>query len=94
MNALLELSHDHVRQSDLPSGVALNNLSCVFLTPRFRTSSHIIIFVLDEKKRSPVLLAKVPRLPGDDGQLQIEARNLRRAQGSREGGFRSIPRVM
>jgi len=94
MNALLELLRDHVRQSDLPSGVAIDNLSCVFLTPRFRTSSHIIIFVLDEKHRSPVLLAKVPRLPGDDGPLQREARNLRCAQDSREGGFRSIPRVV
>jgi aminoglycoside phosphotransferase (APT) family kinase protein len=94
MNALLELLRDHLRQSDLPPGVSIYNLSCVFVTPRFRTSSHIIIFVLDEKNRSPVLLSKVPRLPGDDGQLQREARNLRCAQGSREGGFRSIPRVI
>ena len=94
MNALLELLRDHVRQSDLPSGAVIDNLSCVFLTPRFRTSSHIIIFVLDEKNRTPVLLAKVPRLPGDDGQLQRETRNLRAAQESRDGGFRSIPRVI
>ena len=94
MNALLGLLRDHVRQSDLPSGVAVDDLSCVFLTPRFRTSSHIIIFVLDEKNRSPVLLAKVPRLPGDDGQLRKEARNLRCAQASRDEGFRSIPRVV
>jgi aminoglycoside phosphotransferase len=94
MNALLELLREHVQQSDLPSGATIDNLSCVFLTPRFRTSSHIIIFVLDEKNRSPVLLAKVPRLPGADGQLQREARNLRCAQRSREGGYRSIPRVV
>ena len=94
MNALLELLRDHVQPSDLPSGVGIDNLSCVFLTPRFRTSSHIIIFVLDEKNQTPVLLAKVPRLPGDDGQLQRETRNLRAAQESRDGGFRSIPRVI
>jgi aminoglycoside phosphotransferase (APT) family kinase protein len=94
MNALLELLRDHLQESDLPPGVAIDNLSCVFVTPRFRTSSHIIIFVLDEKNRSPVLLAKVPRLPGDDEQLEREATNLRCAQQSREGGFRSIPRVI
>ena len=69
-------------------------LSCVLATPRFRASSHVIFFVLGQEASAPVLVAKVPRLPGDHTRLDREANNLRLAFAAREHGFDSIPRVM
>lgn len=71
-----------------------DSLACVFVTPRFRTSSHILIFILSEGRQAPVLVAKVPRLPGDHCQLDREAKNLRCAQALCEAGYSSIPRVV
>ncbi len=69
-------------------------LSCVLATPRFRASSHVIFFVLGQESAEPLLVAKVPRLPGDHARLDREASNLRVAQAARVSGFDSIPRVI
>lgn len=69
-------------------------LSCVLATPRFRASSHVIFFVLGQEGSAPVLVAKVPRLPGDHARLDREANNLRLAFAAAEHGFDSIPRVI
>lgn len=69
-------------------------LSCVLATPRFRASSHVIFFVLEQSRNAPMLVAKVPRLPGDHVRLDREASNLRTAFAARENGFDSIPRVL
>ena len=70
------------------------DLSYLMLTPRFKASSHLIFFVLDRKRAHPVLVAKVPRIPGDHGRLEREAANLRWLQGIRPEGFDSVPRVV
>ena len=63
-------------------------------TPRFRASSHVIFFVLAKGGAAPLMIAKVPRLPGDHTRLDREAHNLRAGFDARPGGFDSIPRVL
>jgi aminoglycoside phosphotransferase len=71
-----------------------SNLATVALTPRFRASSHVIFFVLADGKRDPILVAKLPRLLGDNDRLDREVTNLHAAQRARATGFDSIPRVV
>jgi aminoglycoside phosphotransferase len=71
-----------------------NKLTSIVLTPRFRASAHLIFFILSEKQRDPILVAKVPRIAGDNTRLLCEAENLRQVQSMREGGFSSIPRLI
>lgn len=68
--------------------------SSVIATPRFRASSHVIFFILADGRADPILVVKVPRLPGDTARLDREAANLRLVQSARAGGFDSIPRVV
>ena len=71
-----------------------SGLSAVLATPRFRASSHVVSFVLTDQKPDPILVVKVPRLPGDGDRLNCEAQNLRMVQSARAGGFESIPRLI
>jgi len=69
------------------------SLSSVILTPRFQASSHIIAFIWT-KSPHPVLVAKIPRIKGDNQRLDHEVSILRRVQAARSNGFDSIPRVI
>ncbi|MFQ6115534.1 MAG: hypothetical protein ACE5NG_15855, partial [bacterium] len=71
-----------------------SKLSCVLATPRFRASSHIIFFILAGDCTGPILIAKVPRLAGDNSRLDREVANLRTVHSYRAGGFNSIPGVV
>jgi aminoglycoside phosphotransferase (APT) family kinase protein len=51
------------------------------LTPRFSSSRHVIAMLTDRAGRP--LVAKTPRIPGDDGQLSLEARGLTSITGPR-----------
>lgn len=68
--------------------------SCVMMTPRFRASSHVICFVLAEERIEPILVVKLPRLPGDNDRLDREVANLHVANRARAEDDRSIPRVL
>jgi len=50
---------------------------CVFITPRFRESRHVVILLLSPESGRPVLVAKLPRLTACDRALAREAYNLR-----------------
>ncbi len=69
-------------------------LVSVAATPRFQASAHVIFFILTPANPQPILVVKVPRLPGDTGRLDREAENLRAVQAMRAGGFESIPKVL
>lgn len=94
MNTVLTYLKDHWQTLPLTRYGSPEKLTCVLVTPRFKTSSHILFFVLAEGRRDPLLVAKVPRLAGDNGQLDREVGNLRRVQALQPGGFDSIPRVL
>ncbi len=94
MNALFEFfCGETVRQKLEPYG-APADWTFVLNTPRFKASSHLIFFVVDRRTRQPVLVAKVPRVPGKTARLEREARNLSFVQTSRPHGFDSVPRVV
>jgi hypothetical protein len=69
-------------------------LSFVMLTPRFRNSSHLVFLLIPESKSKPVLVAKVPRLPGQSPGMEREAERLRQIHALRPQGFDSIPRLV
>jgi len=94
MNAVLTFLEENRLRLGLEALGDPSGWSCVLATPRFRASSHVIFFVLREGDRKPLLVAKVPRLPGDHARLQREAENLYAGFHARPGGFDSIPQVL
>jgi aminoglycoside phosphotransferase len=78
-----------LRELGSPSG-----LTSVLATPRFQASAHLIFFVLRPQNSRPILVAKVPRIPGDTSRLDIEVKNLQAVHASRPSGFDSIPRII
>ncbi len=69
-------------------------LSAVWLTPRFRASSHTVALVFGAGGAAPVLVAKVPRLPDAPAALAREAANLERLAGARLAGVTGIPELV
>lgn len=66
----------------------------LLITPRFRTSGHVIFLVFGDSPAKPVLVVKVPRLEQGNAGVQWEASCLRAVQQLRTEGFDSIPRVV
>ena len=94
MNIALRFLVTHWRRLPLEEFRVPSRLSCIMATPRFRASSHVILFVFADGESDPILVMKVPRLPGDNARLDLEAANLRKLHATRFGGFHSIPRVV
>jgi aminoglycoside phosphotransferase len=94
MNMVLTFLTRNWQRLSLERFGAPSRLSCVIATPRFRSSSHIIFFILADGLTDPILIVKVPRLPGDNDRLDREAVNLRMVHAARTGGFDSIPRLV
>jgi len=69
-------------------------LTSIVMTPRFRASRHAVLFVFVAGSARPLLVVKVPRLPGENGSLDYEVANLRAVHSVRPGGFDSIPRII
>jgi aminoglycoside phosphotransferase (APT) family kinase protein len=69
-------------------------LSCLMMTPRFRASRHVICLILAEDRAEPILVVKLPRLPGDNDRLDREVANLLAANRARAEEDVSIPRVV
>lgn len=94
MNSILTYLKNNAQQLDLEKFGEPQRMSSTILTPRFRASSHVIVFVRFGDNSEPALVAKVPRLPGDHARLEKEATMLEAAHGWHNGGFDSIPRVV
>ena len=69
-------------------------MACVYLTPRFRASSHVIAFVMTEGISDPIFVAKIPRLAGDNARLDREAMNLQMIHTTNASSIDSIPKVI
>jgi aminoglycoside phosphotransferase len=94
MNTILTYLKNNAQQLALEKYGDPERMSSTILTPRFRASSHVIVFVRFGDSIDPALVAKVPRLPGDHARLEKEAAMLEAAHSWRKGGFDSIPRVV
>jgi aminoglycoside phosphotransferase len=68
--------------------------SCVVLTPRFRTSRHIVALLIPAGAGEPKLVVKMPRLAGDDDGIAREARVLTALREKSPWASESIPEVV
>jgi aminoglycoside phosphotransferase len=68
--------------------------SCVLLTPRFRTSRHVVVLLIPSGAGEPKLVVKVPRLPGDGDGIAHEARVLTSLRERSAAASESIPKVV
>ncbi len=94
MNLVLNFLTKNWQRLNLKRFGDSSRLSCVMMTPRFRASSHVICFVLAEDRIEPILVVKLPRLPGDNERLDREVANLHVANHARVEEDKSIPRVV
>src|SRR6185295_18368583 len=68
--------------------------SCVLLTPRFRTSRHVVALLIPSGAGEPKLVVKMPRLAGDDDGIAREARVLTALREKSPSASESIPEVL
>jgi aminoglycoside phosphotransferase len=94
MNALCEYLRDSWGELGLEPAAPPARLSCLVRTPRFRASSHVLLFVFANRGPEPILIAKVPRLPGDHGALDREAGNLAALSCFHPEKIEGVPRLV
>ncbi len=94
MNAVLTFLETNRQRLHLDDHGVPQPASWVIRTGQSRTSSHVVVLILDPRHGHPRLVAKVGRLPGVTGRLATEASNLEAVHALRPGGFDSIPRLV
>jgi thiamine kinase-like enzyme len=94
MNTVLRYLRKNWERLELDFFGSPEHLSCVLMTPRFKASSHVICFILNERYCDPILVAKVPRLAGDNGRLDCEVYNLQKLHSAQLRDYNSKPRVV
>jgi aminoglycoside phosphotransferase (APT) family kinase protein len=72
----------------------LERASCILLTPRFRTSRHVVGLLVPEGAVEPTLVLKMPRVPGDSGGLAREAAVLKAIQEASPDISKTVPRLV
>ncbi|CAA9394390.1 MAG: hypothetical protein AVDCRST_MAG75-1749 [uncultured Propionibacteriaceae bacterium] len=77
MNFIDQVLHDHYEEFGLVAYGLKRRWATVLLTPRFVTSRHIVALVFPRGSRSPALVVKVPRQPGDNEGVERESDMLR-----------------
>ena len=94
MNLILTYLADNWERLNLESYGQPDQLTSMFITPRFQASGHIIVVIFSTKSDAPLFVAKVPRIPHEIDRLDKEANCLSRVQALRIDGFDSIPRLI
>jgi aminoglycoside phosphotransferase len=72
----------------------IERASCILLTPRFRTSRHVVGLIVPEGAVEPKLVVKMPRVPGDGGGLAREAGVLKAVQEAWPEISETVPRIV
>jgi aminoglycoside phosphotransferase len=72
----------------------IERASCILLTPRFRTSRHIVGLFVAEGAVEPTLVIKMPRVPGDSAGLAREAAVLKAVHETMPDISKTVPRVV
>jgi len=80
MNVVDDFLAQNRARLDLERLKVPDRLRTILLTPRFRSSRHIVFLLLPDGSRDPVLVAKLPRLGGESPALSREASALRAIQ--------------
>jgi aminoglycoside phosphotransferase len=86
---------DGLRDRPELEGVDLGeNARCVILTPRFRTSRHVVALLIPGGAGEPRFVVKLPRLVGDGEGIAREARVLSALRERSLDAVGSIPEVV
>lgn len=72
----------------------IERASCILLTPRFRTSRHVVGLLVPEGAVEPKLVVKMPRVPGDSGGLAREAAVLTAVHEAWPDSSKTVPRIL
>jgi aminoglycoside phosphotransferase len=72
----------------------IERASCILLTPRFRTSRHVVGLVVPEGAVEPKLVVKMPRVPGDSSGLAREAAVLMAVHEAWPDISKTVPRIV
>jgi aminoglycoside phosphotransferase len=72
----------------------IERASCILLTPRFRTSRHVVGLLVPEGAVEPKLVVKMPRVPGDSSGLVREAAVLRAVHEAWPDISETVPRIV
>ena len=94
MNVVERLLADRRDQLGLDRLGLPAELNCVFVTPRFRTSRHVVALVAPASGDQIRLVAKLPRRPEDDAGLRREHANLCRLRDLWPEGRGSYPEIV
>jgi hypothetical protein len=76
MNFVERLLTDHRDRLGLSAVGLGGDFETALLTPRFATSRHVVALVYPKGERRPRAVVKIPRQPGDDDVVQLEAQTL------------------
>ena len=94
----MSLVHDFMAQNrerlELDRYGVPRRLRSILLTPRFRSSSHVIVLLLPDESQDPVLVAKLPRGGGASPTLMREASALQAIQRRRAAAPGSVPELV
>lgn len=94
MNAILSRV-DRLRDGSELDRFGINaGVSCVILTPRFRTSRHVIGLLIPSGAADPQLVVKLPRRHGDGEGIACEAAVLGALRKACPQLERTVPRVV
>ena len=94
MNAILT-GVDSLRERFELDGFGVGEgASCVILTPRFRTSRHVIGLLIPSGASEPELVVKMPRLHGDAAGIAREAAVLTALREAWPHAEETVPRVV
>lgn len=88
---VLRRHHDQLGLDALGLGTAVE---VTLLTPRFATSRHVVALVYPEGGREPGIVVKIPRQPGDDEAVRLEADVLRHLTTLPASGGLHVPTVL
>jgi aminoglycoside phosphotransferase (APT) family kinase protein len=69
-------------------------VSCVILTPRFRTSRHVVALLIPNGAVEPSLVVKMPRLQGDGDGIAREVRILKALEETCPQASGSVPKIV
>lgn len=94
MNFIDSILREHYGEWELAAFGLGAEWTSVMVTPQFTTSRHVVGLVFAAGARSPSLVVKVPRCPGDNEGVQREAEMLRQLTALSGGRVEGIPHIV
>lgn len=94
MNLMISFLEQNRERLQLDRLGPMDNHVCIQVTPRYRTSGHVVFLMVDRVSCEPKLVLKAARLSGGAASLKREAESLRSAHDAHPHGYDSIPQPL